>query len=437
MTSQPIRTQRTHVIKTGTPYDAWPALAETADGQLLVLSSSGGGADCSRWDPESGRRVWRFAFDDGGGGGQAVACPPEGGAVLASAGEDGVRRLNALTGQELPSPLMEDVGTVWGVAACLLPGGHWVFVGAGHDGGVHRWDALTGAPLGSPLKGHGCRVTAVTSVRDPDGTALIASGDEAGRILRWDAATGEPIGEPVANPGGGVIRHLSSVVLPNRSVLLVGTDADGALQRWKAATGEPVGEPIPLDTEHPWVATAVVGGTARLFASGTDDLVREWDPVTGELVAVPWAGVSVAALECADGSTVIATGSREGDVRLHRPVENAGVNAEQVQHLVEVLLNPHADIGARDDAAMDLYATDDPRARAALLQTASDVRAPYVVKASAGESLGQIAVASGRPLSEPERSHLTPEARYEYDVFHEVAASAGAGGRLPGCDPSY
>jgi WD40 repeat protein len=316
MKHQPIRTSRTQVIETGTATGAWPVLAETVDGRLLVLSSSSGGADCARWEPDSGRRVWHVAFDDGGGGGQAVACPAEGGAVLASAGEDGVRRLDALAGEDLPSPLMEDVGTIWDVAAGPLPGGRWIFAGAGHDGGVYRWDALTGAPLGSPLKGHGCCVMAVASVPHPGGTAMIASGDEAGGILRWDAATGERIGEPIVGPCGA-IRQITSVVLPSGSALLVGTDADSALWRWEAATGEPVGEPFLLGTEYPWAATAVVGGAARLFTSGADGLIREWDASTGELVAAPWTGICVAAVERANGCTVIATGSREGDISLH------------------------------------------------------------------------------------------------------------------------
>lgn len=109
--------------------------------------------------------------------------------------------------------------------------------------------------------------------------------------------------------------------------------------------------------------------------------------------------------------------------------EDAGVNTEQVQALIEVLLDPGADIGGRDDAAMDLYATDDSRARAALLKVASDANTPCVVTASAGESLGQIAVATRRPLAESERARLVPDARREYDVFHEVACTATASDR--------
>ncbi|MEU6272365.1 hypothetical protein ABZ871_08080 [Streptomyces populi] len=102
------------------------------------------------------------------------------------------------------------------------------------------------------------------------------------------------------------------------------------------------------------------------------------------------------------------------------------MDAEQVQGLIKVLLNPSADIGYRDDAAMDLYATCDPRARAVLLTVASDASTPYIVMASAGESLGQIAVATGRPLSESERAQLAPDARREYDVFHEAVRTTAA-----------
>ncbi|MFF0736445.1 hypothetical protein ACFYVK_33135 [Streptomyces chartreusis] len=102
------------------------------------------------------------------------------------------------------------------------------------------------------------------------------------------------------------------------------------------------------------------------------------------------------------------------------------MNTEQVQALIELLVSPSADIGGRDDAAMDLYATDDFRARAALLKVASDASTPDIVSASAGESPGLVAVATSRPLWESERAQLTPEARREYGVFHEIARTTAA-----------
>jgi hypothetical protein len=71
--------------------------------------------------------------------------------------------------------------------------------------------------------------------------------------------------------------------------------------------------------------------------------------------------------------------------------------------------------------ANDLGASDPRLLCLALLKVASDTSPPDIVRASAGESLGQVAAATSRPLSESERMQLTPEARHEYDVFHRVA----------------
>ena len=100
------------------------------------------------------------------------------------------------------------------------------------------------------------------------------------------------------------------------------------------------------------------------------------------------------------------------------------MDVQQMQDLIKVLLDPGADIGARDDAAMDLHEADDPQARRALLSVASDQRTPWIVLASAGESLGQIATRTGPLLSDEERAHLEPDARREYDAAStSIAAS--------------
>ncbi|MFB7397380.1 hypothetical protein [Streptomyces sp. NPDC056191] len=92
------------------------------------------------------------------------------------------------------------------------------------------------------------------------------------------------------------------------------------------------------------------------------------------------------------------------------------MDAQQVKALIAVLLDRGADIGARDDAAMDLYVTDEEQARQALLAVAVDPEAPEIVQASAGESLGQIAARTGRALSDEERTRLAPAASREYEV---------------------
>ncbi|MGW3399640.1 hypothetical protein [Streptomyces hydrogenans] len=92
------------------------------------------------------------------------------------------------------------------------------------------------------------------------------------------------------------------------------------------------------------------------------------------------------------------------------------MDAQQVEDLITVLLDRGADIGARDDAAMDLYASDDERARQALLAVAVDPETPEIIQASAGESLAQMVARTGRVLSDEERTRLTLAAGSEYEV---------------------
>ncbi|SEG30154.1 hypothetical protein SAMN05216223_104258 [Actinacidiphila yanglinensis] len=62
---------------------------------------------------------------------------------------------------------------------------------------------------------------------------------------------------------------------------------------------------------------------------------------------------------------------------------------------------------------MALCASDDPRARAVLLRLAGDPGTEYLVAASAGESLGEIA-ARTTALEAAEIALLRPDARTEY-----------------------
>ncbi|MFE3070938.1 hypothetical protein [Streptomyces sp. NPDC059247] len=92
------------------------------------------------------------------------------------------------------------------------------------------------------------------------------------------------------------------------------------------------------------------------------------------------------------------------------------MDPQRTRYLIRVLLDAGVDIGGRDDAAMDLYESDDPQAREALLVVASDVLTPCMVLASAGESLGQIAMRTGLFLSGQERAGLVGDARHGYDA---------------------
>ncbi|MFE5593060.1 hypothetical protein [Streptomyces sp. NPDC056549] len=104
------------------------------------------------------------------------------------------------------------------------------------------------------------------------------------------------------------------------------------------------------------------------------------------------------------------------------------MSTQHAQNLIKVLLDTKADIGGRDDAAMDLSEADAAEARQALLAVACDPQTPDTILASAGESLGQIATRAGRPLTHQERAGLTPEARHEYDGATTSTADINDGG---------
>jgi WD40 repeat protein len=309
----------TSVIRTGRAYGAWPVLAES-DGELVVLSFSDGANRVSRWDPQGGREVWQVDLWAGGGE-STVAQMAAGGAILAVASEDGVERLDVLTGASLPSPHMAEVSTVWDVAAGVLPDGRPFFAGAGHVRQlVHRWDAASGNPLSAPLVGHkGCVMAVAIVPASGSERTMIASGDEAGVILLWDAATGVRVGEAIAGPADA-IRQIVPLRLSTGSDVLVCVDRDRLLWRWETVTGELLGAPVRLgsESEYPTLTAAVVDGVSRLFVSGTsDEMVWEWDPVTGMAVDAILPGISFDVLVRSDGAAVFAAGTREGDIALY------------------------------------------------------------------------------------------------------------------------
>lgn len=71
------------------------------------------------------------------------------------------------------------------------------------------------------------------------------------------------------------------------------------------------------------------------------------------------------------------------------------VESERVTPLVQLLLDRSATIDARDDAAIDLGAADDPQAIDALLRVGSDPEENELIASSCGESLAHIASRNG------------------------------------------
>ena len=293
----------------------WPTLARSRSGQVVLLSSCDV-QEIRRWDVFTGRMLW---CSDGGWpvNALAVASPPDGSLVVAAAMEDGVLRLDALTGEELDGPEMAGGDTVWDVATGLLPDGRAFIAGAGHcNFRVYLWDAATGAPLGPPLLGHTAPVKAVTATTLPDGTALVATEDESGRILRWNAATGQPYGAPIHGPGDTSMR-LVSLALNDGRIMLVSLDMHGTLSRWNAVTGEPIGPLLHPGPDTSLTAASAAGGGV-LFTAPYDGQTTLWDAVSGEPIGTPLPGSGPAALACFDGSVRVATRTADAEMTIRR-----------------------------------------------------------------------------------------------------------------------
>lgn len=279
-------------------------------GQLLLMASL---PDCTIacWDVASGAELWRVP-DDSCSYSLTAACPPEGRMLLASGGENGVCRWDALTGEALPGNLCPD-NTIWSVAAGIVPDGRAILAGADHHYLVYRWDAVTGEPVGVPLRGHGICVKSIEVIALSDGSTMIASGGEDSAIRRWDAISGASLGAPLDGHEGQV-SHLTSLTLPDERILLASADSDGVIRRWDAITGEPIGHPVHTGD---WVneLTAITAAEGPcLLAAGLDKVIRRIDPLTGSLIGNPIPGVDVAAAHDLDGTTMIATSAYCGDI---------------------------------------------------------------------------------------------------------------------------
>jgi WD40 repeat protein len=95
---------------------------------------------------------------------------------------------------------------------------------AGFDSTIRLWDAITHQELGSPISDG---VSVLTSVAfSPDGRTL-ASGDSAGEIRLWDVNTQKPLVRPLAGHAGYV-----SVAFSRDGRSLVSAGADGAIRLW-------------------------------------------------------------------------------------------------------------------------------------------------------------------------------------------------------------
>ncbi|MFD0263544.1 WD40 repeat domain-containing protein [Kitasatospora indigofera] len=291
-------------------------LAADPEGQVLLVSTNDGRDGVCRWDADTGALRWRSSNDLWGVNSLAAVRLPGGRWVVAAAGDHGVDRWDALTGDALPGRELQS-DTVWAVAAAYLRGGQAMLIGAGHGGEVHRWDPASGTALGAPLAGHGISVKCVAAQELPDGVTMIASGGEDGRVHRWDAASGEALGVPLEG-SGWTFSQVAMLPMTRGNTLIAACDTNGFLYRWDATSGEPIGSPVEMGAYAPMLSAIHLHGQPVLVTSGEDEIVRLRNAVTGRLIDDSLTGIAASSTVRADGSVLIATGTSGGDVALRR-----------------------------------------------------------------------------------------------------------------------
>ncbi|MFK0113536.1 WD40 repeat domain-containing protein [Streptomyces sp. NPDC091217] len=299
-------------LHTGCLHAVHPLVAADPKEGVILLSTWGIGPEIRRWDIGSGDSLWDSVEELPGCNDSVLASLTPGRCILAVSTEDGVERWNALTGAPM-SGVYSAESTVWRLAAGSLPNGQAMLVGAGHGGAVHRWDADSGEPLGPPLLGHATTVLSVGFGYVSESEAVIMSGDDSGFLRRWDAKTGNPLGDPVAGHASQV-NIVAAVPLNRVRNAFASSDADGEICRWDAATGEQIGAPLATGMEVYTLATVCPGGTPLLLAAGSNGVVGMWNAITCEPMGIPLRGISAAAIDQPDGTSLVVTGTSQGEM---------------------------------------------------------------------------------------------------------------------------
>ncbi|MEV0724315.1 NB-ARC domain-containing protein [Micromonospora purpureochromogenes] len=235
------------------------AVAIARDGTWLASAGSDG---VRIWDPVTGEHRGYLAGHIGPVRAVAIALD---GTWLASAGSDGVRIWDPGTGEQR----RELAGhTDWVNAVAIAPDGTWL-ASAGSDGSVRIWDPVTGEQR-RKLAGHTSGVNAVAIARD--GTWLASAGSD-GSVRIWDPGTGEQ-----RRKLAGHTDWVNAVAIAPDGAWVASAGSDG-VRIWDPVTGEQRRE---LAGHTDWVNAVAIAPDGTWLASAGYDGVRIWDPATGE-----------------------------------------------------------------------------------------------------------------------------------------------------------
>jgi len=248
------------------------AIAVSQDGKRAVTGGADG--EVRIWNLQKGRLITSISATAKK---LTVALAPDG-KTLAAAGDDKIVRVWDL------SELKDDAGTVTkepkkleghtdAVHALAFGKDATQLASAGADKTIIIWDMATGKGKHT-LKEHTAAVKAL--VFTSDAKALVSAGDEA-RIMTWDPATGKQL-KAKATPH----RTIAALALSGDGKMLAsaGTDASadvdgGSVRFWNPESLDDANAPILHGPNVLAVAFAPDGKS--VIAAGVDPVVRQWD----------------------------------------------------------------------------------------------------------------------------------------------------------------
>lgn len=279
------------------------------------------------------------------------------GPVSVSCGDDGLVRVWDLArGYSVGRTIAEVRGPIQGLAVVDVNQDRAV-VAACMDGTVRAWTLDTGTPIGRAQAVQQTSIRAM-AVWETGGRTLVVTGTYAGTTLVSDLSTGTVVREltgvrassltsmitaelnwrpivisatdggvmyiwdlesgrlerEIAAPGHDAIDAIAVGELSGRPVLA--SAGVGGIGLWDMATGARIGAiPAPPGVRAvKGLATGRIDGRDVVIGSGDDNVIRQWDMATGELLGEPLAGhtdwIVTMSLGESDGRPVLVTGSR-------------------------------------------------------------------------------------------------------------------------------
>jgi WD40 repeat protein/serine/threonine protein kinase len=295
------------IVPVGSPVDVGDAKAVAIDPAGRVAAVGERSGRIRLWDLASRRA--RGDLTGHTKGIERLTFSPDG-ALLASAGGDGLLRVWAVRGHDA---IPRDGSTLgrfdraWDVA--FSPDGARLAV-ATEQGVIALYDVNTRRPLGPPLVTRSVDFLSVAF--SPDGETVVA-GDGRGELAGWSARTGEPRFGPLDVHRGNDVWELAFA--PDGATVAT-SSSDGTSRLFDSRTGAAVADRLPFTgpgRETPQSVRGVkFGPDGRWMVAGAGDgKVRLWSTESNQVTATTQVGHRGAVIGSAlshDGSRLVTLG---------------------------------------------------------------------------------------------------------------------------------